>query len=77
MAKNELKNVLLDMIDGLKTEIEEINEDLNRLTYRAGTTKNVKELAAISQELEGLNEELRENLKEMKSLIKKYNKASK
>lgn len=77
MANNELKNVLLDMIDGLKNEIEDLNEDIERLSYRAGTTNNVKELDAISHELEDLNEELRENLQEMRALVKRYNKANK
>ena len=74
---NELKGVLLDIVEGLKNEIDEINEEINRLTYRSGITNNVKELDIINSQLEGLNDELKEDLKEMKSLIKKINKASK
>ena len=73
----ELKETLVSLIDGLKSEIEEINEDIARLSLRAENTKKVKELNAINEELEDLDEELREDLQELKSLIKRYKKLSK
>ena len=51
---SELKNILLDMVDALKGEIEELNEEIEALSYRVKTTKSPKELRFITEQLDAL-----------------------
>ena len=65
---------LLDELQDLKTEIEEIFEDIKRCDYLAGKTKDTKELAEISKQLKSLNATLREDKKEMAKILKQLEK---
>ena len=76
MSKEKL-NIIVSLIDSAKEEIEEIETSVERLSYEANTTKNAKVLSSIDNELEALQEDLQENLKELRRLIKEYNKLSK
>ena len=73
----EVKDLFVMLIENMKAEIDEIEESIGRLSYRANNTKDVSELKSIKEEIKALNADLKEDIKELKSLIKKYKKEEK
>ena len=73
----ELQNLIADLIESTKAEMEEIEENIDRLLYRAETTKDPKELQVIHKELVAFNSELNDSARELKKLMKDYKKAGK
>lgn len=68
------KENLLDKLQDLKTEVEEIIEDIKRYDFLAENSTDDKELKEIYRQLKNLNEALKFDKKEMSKIMKKLEK---
>ena len=70
----ELKDEILEDLQALKDEVDEFNEEIDRINYIARNTKSTRTLQYAKEQLVILNKAIKDDTKQMKKLLRQLKK---